>query len=94
MMYDKENYEIIKETGLAEFEDDNGNLLNIDEMIAQAEKDLGDRQTANLNLRWNKSKIERLKLIANARNQKYQTFVKSVLEQVLEAEEKRLGLSP
>lgn len=86
------DYKVIRETGPSDMEDDLGNILNIDEMINQAEKDLDARQSANLNLRWNKQQIERLKRVAKARGQRYQTFVKSILEQVIEAEEKRFGL--
>lgn len=84
--------EIARETGPAIVEDEFGNTLNIDEMIEQADRDLEIKQQANLNLRWNKQQINRLKKIAEARGQKYQTFIKNVLEQVIEAEEKRLGL--
>lgn len=89
MNYTKEV--VIEETNLVT--DCYGNIFNIDEIIEQAEKDLEEKQQANLNLRWTKRQIERLKRIAEKRGQKYQTFIKSVLEQVIEAEEKRMGLS-
>ena len=84
---------ITRETGSNIVEDEFGNTLNIDEMIEQADRDLEIKQQANLNLRWNKQQINRLKKIAEARGQKYQSFVKNVLNQVIEAEEKRLGLT-
>lgn len=86
------DYKVVREEEPAEFEDEFGNTLNIDEMIEQADKDLEEKQQANLNLRWNKKQINRLKRVAEARGQKYQTFIKSILDQVIDSEEKKLGL--
>ena len=57
----------------------------------QAEKDIIKmKQSNNVNFRWNSYEINRAKRIAEKLGMPYQTYLKSVLKQAMDKDEKRL----
>ena len=67
-----------------------GNEIDITEAIAQADRDVEKIQSANIHFRWSQREIERAKLIAEAKGLKYQAYIKSVLKQQMDLDEKVL----
>ena len=45
----------------------------------------------NVNFRWNQSEVERAKKIAAKKGLKYQTYIKSILKQQMDKDEKELA---
>lgn len=65
----------------------------IEDFEIQAEKDIEElKQTSNIHLRWSEFEIKRAKKIAKKLGMPYQTYLKSVLKQAMDADEKRLSL--
>jgi len=78
--------------GSAIFEDNFGNIHNIDEVIKQAEKDVEKiKNNANVNFRWSELEIKRAKKIAAKLGMPYQTYLKSTLKQAMDRDEKTFG---
>ena len=68
-----------------------GNIHNIEDDIEQAEKDIIKmKQSNNVNFRWTAFEINRAKRIAEKLGMPYQTYLKSVLKQAMDKDEKRL----
>ncbi len=76
---------IIEDT--AEYTDCFGNLHNIEDDIAQAEKDV-EKLSRNVNFRWSAAEIRRAKRIAEAKGMRYQTYLKATLKQAMDRDEK------
>ena len=76
-------------------EDDNtvtdefGNVHNIDIVINEAEKEVKKRYP-KINFRWSEFEIKRAKKIAQKLGLPYQTYLKSLLKQGMDKDEKRL----
>lgn len=65
----------------------------IEDFQAQAEKDIEElKQTGNIHLRWSEFEIKRAKKIAKKLGMPYQTYLKSVLKQAMDVDEKRLSI--
>ena len=65
----------------------------IENFVKQAEKDIEElKQTSNIHFRWSEFEIKRAKRIAKKLGMPYQTYLKSVLKQAMDADEKRLRL--
>jgi predicted DNA binding CopG/RHH family protein len=75
--------------GSAFFTDEFGNVINIDEAIEQAEKDI-EKKYPKVNFRWSEFEIARAKKIAKALGMPYQTYIKSLIKQGMDNDEKRL----
>lgn len=57
----------------------------------QAEEDIAEKkQTANVNFRWSEFEIKRAKRIAQKLGMPYQTYLKSVLKQAMDKDEREL----
>jgi len=69
--------------------DEFGNIHNIDEVINQAETDV-KKKYPKVNFRWSEFEIARAKKIAKELGMPYQTYIKSVLKQGMDNDEKRL----
>lgn len=70
-----------------------GNVHDIEKDIEQAEQDIVIlKQMNNVNFRWSEFEIKRAKRIAKKLGMPYQTYLKSVLKQAMDADEKRLSL--
>ena len=67
--------------------DEFGNVHDIDEDIKLAEEHVTKMQI-NVNFRWNKDEVERAKKIAEKKGLKYQSYIKSVLKQQMDKDEK------
>ena len=80
--------------GSAFYEDEFGNVHNIDEDIEQAEKDIEVlKQEKTLNMRWYASELSRAKKLAKAKGfAGYQTYIKTILKQAMDKDERELGL--
>ncbi len=60
------------------------------EFTEQAERDISEKkQTANVNFRWSEFEIKRAKRIAEKLGMPYQTYLKSILKQAMDNDEKR-----
>lgn len=86
---------VSKVEGSAFYEDHLGNMHNIDEDIEQAEKDVELlKQEKNINMRWYLYEIERAKRIAKLKGfSGYQTYLKTSLKQIMDKDEKELGIN-
>lgn len=74
-----------------DFIDGKGNRRDINFEIEQVEKELEERaQNKILHLRWKKSEIERAKRIAEKKGLRYHTYIKSILKQAMDKDEKEL----
>ncbi len=69
--------------------DEFGNIHNINEVIKQAETDVKKKYT-KVNFRWSEIEIARAKKIAKELGMPYQTYIKSLLKQGMDKDEKRL----
>ncbi len=72
------------------YTDEFGNVHDIDEDIRLAEEHVAKMQI-NVNFRWNQAEVERAKKIAEKKGLKYQTYIKSVLKQQMDRDEKELA---
>lgn len=80
---------IVEDNG--QYIDHLGNIHNIEDDIEQAEKDIIKmKQSNNVNFRWTAFEINRAKRIAEKLGMPYQTYIKSVLKQAMDKDEKRL----
>lgn len=76
-----------------DFVDNDGKRRDILIETEKIEKELEERrQNKILHLRWSKLEIERAKKIADKKGLKYHTYIKSVLKQVMDKDEKELGI--
>ena len=69
--------------------DEFGNVRNIGEVITQAENDV-KKKYPKVNFRWSEFEIARAKKIAKELGMPYQTYIKSLLKQGMDNDEKRL----
>ncbi len=79
--------QIVEET--SELIDEFGNIHNIDEVITKAEADV-KKKYPKVNFRWSEFEIARAKKIAKELGMPYQTYIKSLLKQGMDNDEKRL----
>lgn len=76
----------------ASFEDEFGNVHDIDKVIEQAEKDISKhKNNAHVNFRWSEFEIARAKKIAKKMGMPYQTYIKFALKQTMDNDEKNFG---
>ncbi len=75
------------------FTDIYGNKIDILKAIEQADADVEKIQSANVHFRWSLKKIERIKIIAEIKGLKYQTYIKFVLKQQIDKDIKELRLN-
>jgi len=74
----------------AEITDSFGNIHNIDEDIAQAERDIElMKSDYKVNFRWNKYEVNRAKRLAAKVGLPYQSFIKTTLKQAMDEFEKK-----
>ena len=73
----------------SDFVDEFGNVHNIDEVIVQAEMDVKKRYP-KVNFRWSEFEIARAKKIAKELGMPYQTYIKSLLKQGMDKDERKL----
>ncbi|MBQ3312026.1 hypothetical protein IJG72_08115 [bacterium] len=69
--------------------DEFGNTHNVDTIINQAENDV-KKKYPKVNFRWSEFEIARAKKIAKELGLPYQTYIKSLLKQGMDKDEKRL----
>ena len=69
--------------------DEFGNIHNIDNVIEQAENDV-KKKYPKVNFRWSEFEIARAKKIAKELGMPYQTYIKSLLKQGMDNDERRL----
>ena len=79
--------EIVEET--SDLVDEFGNVYNIDKVIDQAETDV-KKKYPKVNFRWSEFEIARAKKIAKELGLPYQTYIKSLLKQGMDNDERRL----
>ena len=79
--------EIVEET--SDLVDEFGNVYNIDKVIDQAETDV-KKKYPKVNFRWSEFEIARAKKIAKVLGLPYQTYIKSLLKQGMDNDERRL----
>ena len=79
--------EIVEET--SDLVDEFGNVYNIDKVIDQAETDV-KKKYPKVNFRWSEFEIARAKKIAKELGMPYQTYIKSLLKQGMDNDERRL----
>lgn len=89
--YVKKNMKTGKITLPETIEDEFGNLHNLDEDIALADKEIEERKLAkndiNVTFRWSKTEVERCKKLATKKGLRYQAYIKSLLKQAMDKEE-------
>ena len=73
-----------------DYTDNEGNLKNAFIEVEIADTYFQKRQEGFVQFRWHKSEIERAKKVANKKGLKYQSYIKSVLKQALDKDEKEL----
>ena len=73
----------------AKYIDSFGNIHDINLDIEEAEKDV-EKLKSNVNFRWEASEIRRAKRIASSKGLKYQSYIKSVLKQAMDRDEKNI----
>lgn len=92
----KKNTVFIPNIGMAEVSDYIPTRNEEDQFIAlekQAELDVEiKKQTSNVNFRWSETEIMRAKKIADILGLPYQTYLKSILKQGMDNDEKRLSM--
>lgn len=82
------NHKIITDTSI--YTDEFGNIHDIDNDIEQAENDIIElKQTANVTFRWSEFEIRRAKKLAAKVGLPYQTYIKMILKQAMDDEERR-----
>lgn len=69
--------------------DEHGNKYNVNIVIKKAE-DYAKKKYPKVNFRWSEFEIIRAKKIASKLGIKYQTYIKSLLKQGMDYDEKRL----
>lgn len=69
--------------------DEFGNTHNVDEVITNAENDV-KKKYPKVNFRWSEFEIARAKKIAKELGMPYQTYIKSLLKQGMDNDERRL----
>lgn len=93
-MNSPDDLENIKDGELFEWDgnyvDQTGLPVNFIEQQNQADKEIEILKSSKdrVNFRWNESEIERCKRIAAKRGLKYQTYIKMVLKQAMDNDEK------
>ncbi len=65
-----------------------GNKIDINDATTQADLDIEKIQAANVHFRWTLKEIERAKKIAEAKGLKYQAYIKYVLKQQMDIDER------
>ena len=79
--------EIVEDS--ADLVDEYGNIHNIDKVINQAES-YAKKKYPKVNFRWSEFEIARAKKIAKELGLPYQTYLKSLLKQGMDKDERRL----
>lgn len=69
--------------------DEYGNVFDIDKIINQVETDI-KKKYPKVNFRWSEFEIARAKKIAKELGMPYQTYIKSLLKQGMDNDERRL----
>lgn len=69
--------------------DEFGNVHDVDEVITNAENDV-KKKYPKVNFRWSEFEIARAKKIAKELGMPYQTYIKSLLKQGMDNDERRL----
>ena len=69
--------------------DEFGNIHNVNEIIEKAESYV-KKKYPKINFRWSEFEIARAKKIAKQLGMPYQTYIKSILKQAMDNDEKRL----
>ena len=75
--------------GSSDLVDESGNVHDIDEVITNAENDV-KKKYPKVNFRWSEFEIARAKKIAKELGMPYQTYIKSLLKQGMDNDERRL----
>jgi len=70
--------------------DEENNLKNAFQEVEKADIYFQEKQDGFVQFRWYKSEIERAKKVATKKGLKYQSYIKSVLKQALDKDEKEL----
>lgn len=86
-MLENSTEEIVEDS--SDLVDEFGNVYNINEIITQAETDV-KKKYPKVNFRWSEFEIARAKKIAQQLGLPYQTYIKSLLKQGMDKDEKRL----
>ncbi len=79
--------EIVEDS--TDFVDEFNNVHNVDEVITHAENDV-KKKYPKVNFRWSEFEIARAKKIAKELGMPYQTYIKSLLKQGMDNDERRL----
>ena len=79
--------EIVEENNI--FTDEHGKKHDVKKVIEQAENDI-KKKYPKVNFRWSEFEIKRAKKIASQLGLPYQTYIKSLLKQGMDMDEKRL----
>lgn len=75
--------------GTSDLVDEFGNVHDVDEVITNAENDV-KKKYPKVNFRWSEFEIARAKKIAKELGMPYQTYIKSLLKQGMDNDERRL----
>ena len=75
--------------GSSDLVDEFGNVHDVDEVITNAENDV-KKKYPKVNFRWSEFEIARAKKIAKELGLPYQTYIKSLLKQGMDNDERRL----
>lgn len=75
--------------GSSDLVDEFGNTHNVDEVINQSEESI-KKKYPKVNFRWSELEIARAKKIAKELGMPYQTYIKSLLKQGMDDDERRL----
>lgn len=75
--------------GSSDLVDEFGNVHDVDEVITNAENDV-KKKYPKVNFRWSEFEIARAKKIAKELGMPYQTYIKSLLKQGMDNDERRL----
>lgn len=86
-MLNSSTEEIVEDS--SDLVDEFGNTHNIDEVINQSEESI-KKKYPKVNFRWSEFEIARAKKIAKELGMPYQTYIKSLLKQGMDNDERRL----
>lgn len=75
--------------GSSDLVDEFGNVHDVNEVITNAENDV-KKKYPKVNFRWSEFEIARAKKIAKELGMPYQTYIKSLLKQGMDNDERRL----
>lgn len=87
LMLNSSTEEIVEDS--SDLVDEFGNTHNVDEVINQSEESI-KKKYPKVNFRWSEFEIARAKKIAKKLGMPYQTYIKSLLKQGMDSDERRL----